>query len=381
MPQSLTILTHVVHYDWQGALYAYTPYVREIEVWARLFRQINLAAPRRVSPPPPDCSRLDSPNLRLLPQLERGGNTWRAKLWQIVSLPGLVWGVIQAIRQAEALQVRCPGNLGLLGVLLGPLFSPYRVAKYAGQWNSYPGEAFTYRLQRFLLRSRWWKAPALVYGNWPGQPAHILPFFTSVLGKAQVQQAEESAQGKTLHSPVRILYVGRLSPQKNVHILLQALAEIQSEGTALECRIVGEGQQRDRLQALRNAMPLPEQVHLLGGLSFDETLRQYEWADVLVLVSETEGWPKAIAEAMTFGALCIGSRRGLVPQMLAGERGLLAEPGDIASLVRALRQVTQGQIDFDGYSRRASAWGRLYSLESLEAALRDALEREWQVKL
>lgn len=380
LPHSLTILTHVVHYRWQGVIYAYTPYAREVEVWARLFARVNLAAPCRPDTfmPPADCSPIRASNLRLLPQLERGGNTWQAKAWQIASLPALLWRVAFALWQAEALQVRCPGNLGLLGILLGPLFTRYRVAKYAGQWNAYPGEAFTYRLQRFLLRSRWWGAPTLVYGDWPQQPAHILPFFTSVLDARQVRQAGLCAAQKTLHRPLRLLFVGRLTHEKNVHTLLEALAVLQEQGLLLECHIVGEGPQRQALTEISASLPQPQQIQFCGGLPFEQTLQQYAWADILVLVSQTEGWPKAIAEAMTFGVLCIGSNRGLVPQMLAEGRGLIVEPGNSQALVEALSWVAQNPNAYEGFSRCAAAWGSRYSLASLETALLETLTRAWK---
>jgi hypothetical protein len=47
------------------------------------------------------------------------------------------------MRSADAIHVRCPGNLG---VLLAPLFTRRLVAKYAGQWNGHHGERFALRL-------------------------------------------------------------------------------------------------------------------------------------------------------------------------------------------------------------------------------------------
>jgi hypothetical protein len=90
--------------------------------------------------------------------------------------------------ESNAIHVRCPGNLGLLGVILAPLFSDKLIAKYAGQWNAHKGERKILRLQRAILKSPWWKGPVTVYGEWENQPAHIIPFFTSMMSADQIDK-------------------------------------------------------------------------------------------------------------------------------------------------------------------------------------------------
>src|SRR5438874_1443075 len=113
-------------------LFAYGPYAREIDIWADLFPEVVIAAPCRVAAPPADCLRFTRPNIRLSPQREKGGETLRAKLSQIFALPALTLGLVRVIRGADAVHVRCPGNLGLIGAAVAPLFSTRLVAKYAG---------------------------------------------------------------------------------------------------------------------------------------------------------------------------------------------------------------------------------------------------------
>lgn len=383
--ERLLIVSHVPHYRHQGKIYAYGAYAHEINIWAELFPQILIAAPCAIGAPPGDCEAFSQAHITLIPQRQTGGDTWRAKLAQLALLPWLSWDLWRAMRQAEAIHVRCPGNLGLLGVVLAPLCSPYRIAKYAGQWTGYPGEALTVRLQRALLRSRWWGAPVTVYGDWPGQPAHVIPFFTSLLTKQALAKAR-AATARKLTAPagethLRVLFVGRLSAAKNVDVLLAALSSLQAQGLSFSCDIVGEGPERARLMWQAEQCGLGAQVCFAGGLEFARVLKFYEQNDVLVLASETEGWPKAIVEAMAFGLICIGSRRGLVPQMLAEGRGLIVEPRDIAGLAQALARIARAQPEFQPMRTVAAAWAQRYSLEGLREALRELLTSSWQVEL
>jgi glycosyltransferase involved in cell wall biosynthesis len=283
---------------------------------------------------------------------------------------------------ADAIHVRCPGNLGLLGVVLAPLFSPWVVAKYAGQWDHYRGEPWSYRLQKALLGSWWWRRGVVtVYGRWPGRPSQIIPFFTSMLTAEQFARAGRSVGSRRPGGPLRVLYVGRLSSAKHVDTLLEAVAALPERGIDSCCTVVGDGPERPSLEALVARLGLHDRVTLAGGMAFDRVLDQYERADVLVLASETEGWPKAIAEAMAFGLVCIGSNRGLVPQMLGEGRGLTVAPGDAAALTTTLALVARDPDAAAEMRIRASAWARSHTLEGLRDALAGLLEERWQVSL
>ena len=371
----IVVVSHVVHYRSEGRLHAYAPYAREIEVWAEMFENVVIASPIRDEPPPGDSAALDRENISIEPQPESGGRSLGAKVVQALMVPRLAWGLARAMSKADVIHVRCPGNLGLLGALLAPLFPGRRIAKYAGQWVGYPGEAWSYRLQRAVLGSRWWGATVTVYGRWPDQPPHVVPFFTSVMTDPQVARARSFADEKRADAPPLVLYVGRLSASKNVDVLLTALARLREGGTALRAWVVGDGPEGERLRRQAGDLALTDLVEFRGAVSFDGVLRCYENADVLILVSETEGWPKAIAEAMVHGLACIGTDRGLMPEMLGSGRGLLVPPRDVEALVRALRRLADSPGERLEMGARAAEWAGAYSLEGLRDALAELLGR------
>lgn len=377
----LLIVSSVIHYRYGSGLYAYGPYAREVDIWADLFPEVIIAAPCRNEAPPDDCSGFSRSNISLRPQEEAGGETFKAKAGQILKLPTLVWGMSGAMREADAIHVRCPGNLGLLAIVLAPLFSKYLIAKYAGQWCGYPREPWSVRLQRSLLRSSWWRGPVTVYGRWPNQPSNVVPFFTSILTAEQIVLARSAATRGKPGDVLQVLYVGRLSSDKNVDVLLAAVANLRTQAIRLKCTIVGEGEHRSTLEAQAKEMGVDDCAEFVGGVSFEHVLGFYEQADVLVLASESEGWPKAITEGMAFGLICIGSNRGLVPEMLGEGRGLVVPPGDVDALAEALREIAMVPGDYQFMRARAAAWSQQYSLEGLREALRELLSTRWGISL
>src|SRR6185437_11672977 len=115
--------------------------------------------------PPGDCLAFERENISIDPQIEAGGNGFSDKLALAASVPAMVFGLARAMRQAGAIHVRCPGNLGLIGALLAPIFSRRLIAKYAAQWRGGDGIPLSAKFQRAILRSRWWRGPVTVYGS------------------------------------------------------------------------------------------------------------------------------------------------------------------------------------------------------------------------
>ena len=373
----LLIVSHVVHYRHESAYYAYSPYAKEIEIWADLFPEIVIAAPCREEAPPADCCQIRRSNIRVAPQREVGGESFTAKLGIIAALPALIVGLCREMRKADAIHVRCPGNLGLLGAMLAPLFSRRLIAKYAGQWNGFPGEEWTVRLQRFVLRSRWWKGPVTVYGKRPGEPAHVTDFFSSMFTDEQLDRARGCASAKRLDAVKTVAFTGRLSPAKNVDVLLRSVAALRDEGLRLNALIIGDGPERESLGALAYQLNIADQVEFAGAVSPERVPDFLERADVFVLVSHSEGWPKSIAEAMAFGLVCIGSDLGLIRTFLGEDRGIVVPPRDAAALTGAIRRIAAAPSQYESMRLRGSAWAQRYSLEGLREALRQLMAEAW----
>ena len=138
---------------------------------------------------------------------------------------------------------------------------------------------------------------------------------------------------------------------------------------------------RQSLESQVNELDLEDRVEFVGGVDFDRVLDFYKEADILVLATATEGWPKAIAEAMTFGLICIGGDEGWVPEMLGDGRGIVVRPGDVEALTDAIRQIALTPDDFEPMSKRAADWAKSYSLEGLRDALRGLIINRWKVSL
>ena len=133
-----------------------------------------------------------------------------------------------------------------------------------------------------------------------------------------------------------VLYVGRLSGEKNLGALVEAAARVKH--TPLRVTLVGSGPDRAALEARARALGVSLQVKPV--VPHPEVARLMAAADAFVLASFNEGHPKVLLEAMAAGAPCVASdcegNRSLVAD---GRTGLLFDPYKPEDLAAQLDRV------------------------------------------
>jgi glycosyltransferase involved in cell wall biosynthesis len=208
------------------------------------------------------------------------------------------------------------------------------------------------------------RAAARVIAVSPDQPAFLrrtygLPEDRIVLipnGVAPQFFAEPRAAAPA-GRPFRLLFVGRLAPQKNVPLLLRAVASVSSP---VELVIVGDGEERPMLEQLARSLGLGN-VRMVGALAGDELVRWYRWADALVLTSRKESTGLVILEAMAAGVPVVAAEADGVVDTV-GDDGLLAapEPAALAAAVERLAADPELWVELArrGHDRaRERPWG------------------------
>ncbi len=139
-------------------------------------------------------------------------------------------------------------------------------------------------------------------------------------------------------APLRILFVGHVGAQKGVGELYQALDHLTREGLDFRLEVVGIGP----LSTPESVPPaLRERTRLAGFISDKQELAaRYRNADLLVLPTYSEGFPRVLYEAMTYGLPILTTFVGGIPSLMRdGENCLRIEPRDSANLADSLRRI------------------------------------------
>jgi glycosyltransferase involved in cell wall biosynthesis len=165
--------------------------------------------------------------------------------------------------------------------------------------------------------------------------------------------------------PLRLLYVGRLSPQKNVGRLLEAMKLVRQP---VHLNIVGDGEQRALLEAQAAQLGLTD-VIFAGQRLGPDLVRAYREADAFVLPSEKEGMPLVALEAMAAALPIVATDVPGNTELLA-DVGLLAAP-DPAALASALDAVAGNPGLRLSLGRRSAGAARAYSWDAVVRRVED----------
>lgn len=141
--------------------------------------------------------------------------------------------------------------------------------------------------------------------------------------------------------PLRIVFVGRLVPEKGLDVALRAMPLARAEGVDLRLDVVGDGPAGPALRAL--AAGLGERVSWAGALPRTEVGAHILAAHAVVIPSRREGLGLVALEALAHGRPVIASAvGGLVEVVQDGVDGVLVPPGNPAALAQALAQLPLG---------------------------------------
>jgi glycosyltransferase involved in cell wall biosynthesis len=153
------------------------------------------------------------------------------------------------------------------------------------------------------------------------------------VGRFRPRQHDQPPSGRLLLGTA-----ARLSPEKNLKMLIQVIADCRDQGRDFNLEIVGEGPQRQELEALVRKLGLAHQVRLPGNMNGLE--HWYPRLDAFVLPSLTEGMPLTVLESLSCGCPVIASAAGAIPELLEGLAGCqTVHPGDAAALTAALLEL------------------------------------------
>ncbi|MBG6187815.1 glycosyltransferase family 4 protein [Flavobacterium sp. CAN_S2] len=367
------LFTHVPHSKADNLYYAYAPYVREMNVWGKNVDELVVVAPFFSG----KVTVIDSPyehqNLQFIPVPSFDLLSVKAVLLTLFKLPGLLWIIFIAMKNADHIHLRCPGNIGLLGCFVQILFpNTPKTAKYAGNWDPKSKQPWTYRLQKWILSNTFLtrNMQVLVYGAWEGSSRNIKPFFTATYSEHEKMVLTP----KTLAGRIDFVFVGTLVKGKQPLYAIQLIEKLHQKGYAVRLRLYGEGVEREVLEEYVLKHQLESIITLEGNQSKAIVQKAYQDSHFVVLPSDSEGWPKVIAEGMFWGCVPIATSVSCVPFMLDyGSRGVLLEMNlEHDSLL--IEAVLKDQTDFDAKRNKAAEWSRMFTLDVFEEAIFKSLK-------
>ncbi len=362
------VFTNVEHVFFEGTYYSYGPFIKEMNLWLKPEDTYVLIAPiiNNRKPNPIELA-LTYPTIVVIPIPSFNISSLFNVFIAITKMPIVFYKLLKTMAFVDHIHLRCPNNIGLISSVC-QIFFPRKVktAKYAGNWDWNSKQPYSYRLQQMILRNPiiTKKMTVLVYGDWPDKTKNIRSFFTATFKN----EDRELISPRKIESnqKIKLVFIGALSPGKRPLLSIMVSQELNKIGILNELHLYGEGKLRGELEFYIAENQLNDSVCLHGNVPNDEIKMALKESHFLIFISKSEGWPKAVAEAMWWGCLPVTTRVSCVPQMVGeGSRGLLINE-NLDTIIYEIRNCINNLNVYKEKCEAAMLWSREYTIEKFQ---------------
>lgn len=124
-----------------------------------------------------------------------------------------------------------------------------------------------------------------------------------------------------------IVFAGRICEQKRPDMLAEILKAVRNQGLEFRALVIGDGEQRGRLETLLSQYHLTDYVQLLGSVPHQKWLNVLVAADIFLMPSQYEGISIALLEAMAAGVVPVVAKVGGQEEIVSPDAGILIPHG------------------------------------------------------
>lgn len=175
--------------------------------------------------------------------------------------------------------------------------------------------------------------------------------FTTYASDVFINQAQDVAPKKLSHKKsYTLISIGALEQlYKAPNICIRVIAEMKKRGINLKLKWLGVGKYMEEMKSLSKKLGVDSQVDFVGSVSRKEVDEHLDKSDIFLLLSRTEGLPRAMIEAMARALPCIGTNVGGIPELL--DKEFLVPVNDVETVCEKLRLLLE---NFDIYHKQSS---------------------------
>ena len=191
-------------------------------------------------------------------------------------------------------------------------------------------------------------------------------FYENGIGSSFLTETKKITKGPKIN----LLFVGRLVPYKCADILIEAVSRLEPRvREKVYLTIVGDGQEKNSLEAQVRELNLVEKVKFVGWVNQEETLEYYQQADIFSFPSIREFGGAVVLEAMACGLPCIVPNNGGIGEYVTEETGFKIEPNSREYVTQEFTNKIKILVEDDKLRESMSAKG-----------IERAREFEWENK-
>lgn len=317
-------------------------------------------------------------NLVVVPlTLPRGSDLARRALLPLWLLQN-VMALVHAVRKADAVHVPIPSDIGAMGIMVARLLRRPLLIRHCGNWLA-PATRAERIWKGWMERSAGGRDVMLATGEGIGPASARNAAIEWIFSTTLTDEDLALVRGpRTAPSGVaRVAIAGRQIRVKGTGIAIEAVTRLAVSGQSVALDVIGDGPDLPDFQRLARSLRVDDRVSFLGQLSHEGVLTALRKADLFVFpTSASEGFPKAVAEALACGLPIISSDVGALPRIV-GAAGLTLHEPDAADLSEAIADLLNDPVSYRQMSEHALAIASRLSLTAWRDRIHSLLEERW----
>jgi 1,2-diacylglycerol 3-alpha-glucosyltransferase len=164
------------------------------------------------------------------------------------------------------------------------------------------------------------------------------PIDTQLFRPAEAAEQQALRARFALPGPT-VTYAGRLGPEKNIDVILHAVANLRHQGIAVDLAIAGHGAHEPVLQAQAKTLRIERHVKFLWTLIPRDLAGLLQISDIFTLMSTSETQSMVMLQAMASGVPVVVANTRALPEFVGAAQGMLVDPYDSTRLADALKDL------------------------------------------
>ncbi len=168
------------------------------------------------------------------------------------------------------------------------------------------------------------------------------------------------------HASNNLLYVGRLSREKNLDILIKAFKIVHDKKSELRLIIIGDGPAQNDLEELAHTEGLEKFIHFKGKIPFEKLLESNTYVDAAMFVSastsETQGL--SIIEGMSYGLPVVAVAKRGIPELIK-DNGLMSKTANAKDIAINILKIIENPVLAKKMSLASIKRADKYSIETI----------------
>lgn len=350
---TLAIISHTEHFrNANGQIVGWGATIREINHLTEIFDKVVHIAPLYEDAEMSGLLPYESDRIEFVPLKPSGGESIIKKIGIIATAPHNLSIIIRQLNRCDVFQFRAPTGMGLY-VIPYLLFSGKKGwFKYAGNWIQ-ENPPLGYKIQRHFLTKQN-NYLVTINGHWQGQKQNLLTFENPCLTEEERKEGKLSIDHKDTNGILDFVFVGRLENAKGVQRILNVFSKLTNNRIG-KIHLIGDGPMKSAYEDFVRNHNLKNVIFhgFLTRVQINSILKK---SHVFLLPSDSEGFPKVVAEAANYGLIPIVSDVSSIGQyVIENKTGFLIGQADEALLKRKIEKVL-GMSGNELYSMACSCY-------------------------